>query len=165
MKALVVAASRHGSTEGIAQAIADELRAQDIETDLFDAEAAEYISNLEKYDAVILGSAVYLAHWMAEASRFAEHTRGLASVPLWLFSGPPLDENSHPPSRGMTQLWKPWRASASFASRPTEINAMSFCERLISKVWARLRDFRDWNHRDGLVHCVRYDSAAEGATA
>lgn len=72
MNILVVYASRYGSTKGIAEFIAGRLRERG-------------------FDAVVLGSAVYLGRWMKEAAGFAErHRASLASWPVWLVSSGPL---------------------------------------------------------------------------
>lgn len=43
------------------------------------------------YDAVVLGSAVYMGHWMKGATGFgSQHRAALASRPAWLFSSGPL---------------------------------------------------------------------------
>ncbi len=88
MNVVVVYASRYGSTKGIAESIAARLRERGLE-----AEARSVDSNPDPgaYDAVVLGSAVYLGRWMKEAAEFAERNRAaLASRPAWLFSSGPL---------------------------------------------------------------------------
>jgi menaquinone-dependent protoporphyrinogen oxidase len=43
------------------------------------------------YDAVVLGSGVYLGRWMKGAAEFAERNReALVARPVWLFSSGPL---------------------------------------------------------------------------
>ena len=45
------------------------------------------------YDALVIGSAAYLNHWLREATAFAKHHRQLEGRPIWLFSsGPPSSE-------------------------------------------------------------------------
>ena len=53
MRVLVSAASRHGSTAGIAQGIGDELVADGLEADVLDPDSVDYVAY---YDAVVLGS-------------------------------------------------------------------------------------------------------------
>ena len=61
-------ASKHGSTEGIAEAIADRIRAAG-----FDAEARPVQdADPRDVDAVVLGCAIYVGSWMKEATEFAE---------------------------------------------------------------------------------------------
>ena len=57
MKALVAVASRHGSTREIAEAIGDQLAADGIDVDVRDADE---VWGLKGYQAVILGSGVYI---------------------------------------------------------------------------------------------------------
>jgi menaquinone-dependent protoporphyrinogen oxidase len=84
MRILVVVASRHGSTWEIGEVIADALASRG---NLVDQRAPEDVASLEGYDAVVLGSAVYLAHWMTAARDFAERfAEELARVPVWMFS-------------------------------------------------------------------------------
>lgn len=57
MKTLVTAASRHGSTDEIAEALAGTLRNNGIDVDLIDPTAVHEITD---YDTIVLGSAIYL---------------------------------------------------------------------------------------------------------
>lgn len=84
MRILVVVASRHGSTWEIGEVVADALASRG---NLVDQRAPEDVTSVEGYDAVVLGSAVYLAHWMATAREFADRfSEQLARVPVWMFS-------------------------------------------------------------------------------
>jgi menaquinone-dependent protoporphyrinogen oxidase len=88
MKVLVGYASRHGATEGIAQRIAEVLAAAAVDVDVKPVSDAD---DLERYDAFVLGSAVYMFRWLKDFTRFVHrHERLLASRPLWLFSSGPL---------------------------------------------------------------------------
>jgi menaquinone-dependent protoporphyrinogen oxidase len=84
MRILVAFASQHGSTRGIAAAIARTLHASGHEVDL---RAASEVADASVYDAVVLGSAVHDGDWMAEAADFARREIvALAGRPVWLFS-------------------------------------------------------------------------------
>src|SRR5262245_49622748 len=84
VKVLIVSASRHGSTEEIAEQLAVVLREHGISVH---TQHADRVQALDDYDGVILGSAVYLGHWLPPARRFAEqHAAQLAGLPVWLFS-------------------------------------------------------------------------------
>lgn len=88
MKLLIVVASRHGSTEGIADALASELRAKGETVDIVDPVHAP---RLLEYDAVVVGSAVYMGNWMSEAKHFLEVNQAqLQKLPVWLFSSGPI---------------------------------------------------------------------------
>jgi menaquinone-dependent protoporphyrinogen oxidase len=88
MAVLVAYASRHGATEGIAQRIAETLRASGADAEALPVAA---VSDLRGYDAFVIGSAVYMFHWMKEATTFLRRNREvLAARPVWLFSSGPL---------------------------------------------------------------------------
>src|SRR3954452_8630126 len=87
MKVLIAVASKHGSTREIATAITEELTSRNI--DAVQQEAAE-VKDLEGYNAVILGSAIYAGRWMSEATSFAErYHEALVHMPVWVFSSGP----------------------------------------------------------------------------
>ncbi len=49
------------------------------------------VDHLAGYDAFVVGSAVYAAHWQKEAAAFVQRNRTvLATRPVWLFSSGPL---------------------------------------------------------------------------
>jgi menaquinone-dependent protoporphyrinogen oxidase len=95
-KILVAYASKNGSTAEIAQAIAQTLRQAGPSVDC--AEAGE-ITSLEPYDAVVLGSAVYIKRWRGDAKRFlSKHATQLAQRPFWVFSSGPVGEPKGDPN-------------------------------------------------------------------
>lgn len=84
MQILVTVASRHGATAEIGSAVADVLRA---DGHVVDEAAPADVTDVSAYDAVVLGSAVYTAHWMPAArdlaARLAPHLR---ERHVWVFS-------------------------------------------------------------------------------
>lgn len=90
MNLLVAYASKHGSTAEIAEAVAERLRESDLGVDV--AEAGD-VEGLDPYDAVVLGSAVYMKRWRGEARRFLRrHGEALSKRPFWVFSSGPVGE-------------------------------------------------------------------------
>jgi len=88
MSVLVAYASRHGATQGIAERIAAALGAAGLEAT---ARPVRDAGDLGGYDAFVVGSAVYMFHWLKDATRFVRANRTLlAARPLWLFSSGPL---------------------------------------------------------------------------
>ncbi len=88
MSVVVVYASRYGSTKGIAGFIAERLRERGLEAE---AQSVDSRPDPAQYDAVVLGSAVYLGRWLPPAAEYAERNRAtLAARPAWLFSSGPL---------------------------------------------------------------------------
>ncbi len=89
MKTVVAFASRYGSTKEIAEFIAEHLRRGGASAE---ARSVEVVSNPEDYDALVVGSAVYMQRWMDSAVEFVhEHQAILAQRHLWLFSSGPLE--------------------------------------------------------------------------
>jgi menaquinone-dependent protoporphyrinogen oxidase len=90
MKILVAYASKRGSTAEIAEAISGVLRREGISVD---CEAAGDVKSVDPYDAVVLGSAVYIKRWRGDAKHFLRrHRRVLARRPFWVFSSGPAGD-------------------------------------------------------------------------
>ena len=88
MSVLVAYASRHGATRGIAERIADRLRADGVEAE---ARPVSAVRDVGAYDAVVVGGAAYMFHWLKEATGFVRRNGAvLAARPVWLFSSGPL---------------------------------------------------------------------------
>ncbi len=82
---LVAYATRHSSTGGIAEKIADVLCGLNHKVDL---RYVENVSSIEGYDAVIVGSAIYEFNWLPVATDFIERFKlPLASMPVAYFFG------------------------------------------------------------------------------
>lgn len=93
MRVLVVYATHHGSTQEIAERIADRLQERSIDVTVRSADQAD--TDVAAYDAAIIGSAVYAAHWLKDAAALVRRSRtALASRPVWLFSSGPLGSDS-----------------------------------------------------------------------
>jgi menaquinone-dependent protoporphyrinogen oxidase len=148
VKILVAYASKHGSTEGIAAAIAARL----IE-DGHDATAARVTDagEIGGVHAIVLGSAVYAGSWMKEALEWAQRQAGsVADRPVWLFSSGPLgvevhDEEEQPRQLPeLTDLLNPREHRIFYGA--LDKNALGFAERMMVKaVKAPEGDFRDWD--------------------
>jgi menaquinone-dependent protoporphyrinogen oxidase len=148
MRILIAVATKHGSTHGIGEAIAEELRAQGADVDL---SAVGEITSLEPYDAVLLGSAVYIGHWLAEARKFiATHQQELVTRAVWLFSSGPLGEDhskqqTEPVELPALMAETNARGHRTFRGKldPTQLG---LTERLMVKlVKAPAGDYRDWD--------------------
>jgi menaquinone-dependent protoporphyrinogen oxidase len=94
MKVLVSAASRHGGTADIAKAIGDALEAAGLDVAVLPPDT---VTSLAAFDAVVLGSAVYVGHWLEPAKNLVERLGSeLASRPVWLFSSGPVGDPPKP---------------------------------------------------------------------
>ncbi|MFI5254917.1 MAG: flavodoxin domain-containing protein [Candidatus Limnocylindrales bacterium] len=88
MTVLVAYASRHGATQGIAERIAETLRAAGLEVAVARAGSIRKVAG---HDAYVIGSATYMFHWLKEAVDLVRRNRAvLAQKPVWLFSSGPL---------------------------------------------------------------------------
>jgi len=92
MRVLVTYATRHASTAEIAEAIGHVLSAE-ADADIIEVLPVQDVDNVEDYDAVLLGSAIYDGRWLKPARQFVHaNTKQLASRPVWLFSSGPIGE-------------------------------------------------------------------------
>jgi menaquinone-dependent protoporphyrinogen oxidase len=92
---LVVYGSKRGGTAEIADALVETLLNEGIDADLADAATIE---DIDDYDAVVVGGALYMHRWHRDARRFVNHHEAaLRGKPVWLFSSGPFDDqaNSH----------------------------------------------------------------------
>jgi menaquinone-dependent protoporphyrinogen oxidase len=152
MSVLVTAASRHGSTAEIAGAIGEELRARGVVVTLLRPES---VTSLSGYDAVVLGSAVYVGHWQASAVAFAERFGpALAALPVWVFSSGPVGAPAGKLAKAMTtdpaELPRVAELTGFRAHRifPGKLNPKSLPlgQRLSLLVFRGMTgDFRDWD--------------------
>ena len=88
VKVLVSAASMHGSTSDIAQVIAEVLSARGLTVTVLEPEK---VQSIDEYNAVIIGSAVYMSHWLDPAKDLVNRCLDqLGTRPVWLFSSGPV---------------------------------------------------------------------------
>jgi menaquinone-dependent protoporphyrinogen oxidase len=162
MSTLVVYASKHGATQGIAERIAAKLGEAGQQAE---ARPVAAVGDLSGYDAFVVGSAVYAAHWQKEASAFVQRNRAvLAGRPVWLFSSGPLGtEATDAQGRDLTAAAEP-KDIAEFEAAivpkghrvffgALDPGKLGFSERAIRKLPAARTmlpegDFRDWTEID-----------------
>lgn len=90
MNVLVAYASKRGSTAGIAETVAATLRREGLGVCLM---PAGDVKDLERFDAVVLGSAVYMKRWRGDARHFLKkHRKALRQMPFWVFSSGPVGD-------------------------------------------------------------------------
>jgi menaquinone-dependent protoporphyrinogen oxidase len=90
-KMLVGYSTKRGATAEIAEAIGATLRARGFDVDVRDVRATV---DVRAYDAVIVGSAIYMGRWLRPAVRFLHRNRrDLRLRPVWLFQDGPLGDD------------------------------------------------------------------------
>jgi menaquinone-dependent protoporphyrinogen oxidase len=147
MTILVTAASRHGATYEIAEEIGRALMHHGLETEVV---PIEDVRNVADYDAVVIGSAVYLGQWLEPARSFVEHRRDeLALRPTWLFSSGPIGGPPRPRARDAVHVDDLVEATAArdhrlFTGR-LDRHRLGFRERAVVFAFhAEEGDFRNW---------------------
>jgi len=151
-RVLVTWASKHGATAEIAAAVARGLqesaagRAGGL---VATAVPVDQRPDPARFDAVVLGSAVYLGRWRAEARDYAaEHTAALLRRPVWLFSSGPVGDpalpvGGSPDAERVTRLVGA-REHRVFPGR-LDRSLLTFGERvLMTAMRAPTGDFRNW---------------------
>ncbi|GAB2605082.1 flavodoxin domain-containing protein [Kribbella endophytica] len=157
-KVLVAYATKMGATAGIASAIADELRRKGHDADVREVDD---VQTIDEYDAVVLGSAIYMRRWRPEAVRFLrKHTGELRDRQVWLFHSGPVGadrEQIQTMPANVTRLARRIGATPAmtFAGRLEPDTAKGFLARRMAT--SNLAgDFRDWD----LVNAWSEDVAA-----
>jgi menaquinone-dependent protoporphyrinogen oxidase len=146
MRVLVTAASRHGGTAEIAEAIGRTLRERLAGADVLEPGA---VSTMDGYDAVVLGSAVYGGRWLEPARQFiARWGFELRRRPVWLFSSGPigyeLGEDEAPVEVRDLVAGTGAREHRLFGGR-LEARRLGLMERaMVRAIRAPDGDFRDW---------------------
>jgi menaquinone-dependent protoporphyrinogen oxidase len=147
MKVLITVASRYGSTQQIGDAIGRVLSGHGLDVTVARAEG---LDDVRRYDAVVLGSAVYMGSWLPTARRFVEqYGEDMTERPTWLFSSGPLGSPPRPHEEEAVSLTSIWANTRPMGHRlfagKLDRSQLGLRDRaLISAVRAPAGDFRDW---------------------
>ena len=155
MTVLVTAASRHGATFEIAERIGSDLEKRGVDVEV---KKLGDVAGVDRYDAVVLGSAIYFGNWQKEARSFvAAHAGELAQRPTWLFGSgsvtgdPPVgdDPDAMRPSVVETLVSSTHAREHKLFAGKLDRTKLSLPERLpIRMAKAREGDWRDWQDVD-----------------
>jgi menaquinone-dependent protoporphyrinogen oxidase len=89
---LIAYATRYGSTQEVAEAIADRLRERGLDVEL---KHAYEISTFDPYSMVVLGGPIYMDRWHPDARRFLKrHYVALQEKPTAIFALGPIHQAS-----------------------------------------------------------------------
>jgi menaquinone-dependent protoporphyrinogen oxidase len=164
MRVLVTAATRHDATREIAEAIGAGLVTRGIDAE---SRPIDEVDDLAGYDAVVLGSAVYMGRWLKPARQFAEHhDTSLAAIPVWLFSSGPLDPKADlMPGEEPADIAKLVKLTGALEHRMffgrLDRERLGFAEKAVAKaVHAPVGDCRDWSAVDGFAGEIAAQLAA-----
>jgi menaquinone-dependent protoporphyrinogen oxidase len=159
MTVLVAYSSKRGSTAEIAETVAATLRREGLGVCL---EPAEAVGSLEPYDAVVLGSAIYMKRWRGDARHFLKkHRKALKQMPFWAFSSGPVGD----PAKDNPE----WTDPPKIAEKVEELGGREhvvfggclpaepagFMEKaMVEGTPKELRDRRDWAEIRGWAHQI-----------
>ncbi|MDO5495788.1 MAG: flavodoxin domain-containing protein [bacterium] len=147
MKVLVVVASKHGTATEVGAAIREELAGEGFEAEVL---APGEVDGLDGVDAVVLGSAVYMAQWLEPARNFISTYRSaLREVPLWAFSvglsGVPMGHVQDPRRMGEALVALNPIDHQTFKGR-LDFSQLSLRERSVARLGnAPEGDYREWD--------------------
>jgi menaquinone-dependent protoporphyrinogen oxidase len=90
---LVAYASQSGSTQEVAEAIAETLRDSGCEVEIL---PIRQVRTLAGYRAVVLGAPLYMFHWHKDALRFLSRYQDVlvGGLPIAIFAGGPIEDTS-----------------------------------------------------------------------
>ena len=144
---LLAYASRFGSTQEVAETIASTLSEAGLEVDL---QLMQEVKSLDRYDAVVLGAAIYNAKWNANAHQFVmQYQDALTQLPVAIFTLGPLSPSEAAKRNSRRQLNSelakyPWLKPVAveiFAGKydPSK-PGLNFFEKFLPA-----RDYRNWD--------------------
>jgi menaquinone-dependent protoporphyrinogen oxidase len=170
-KVLVTYGTKYGATAEIAEKIGQVLEQAGLQADVLPADRARDPS---AYQAVILGSGVYIGRWRKEAVNFLKgHEEVLAGKPVWLFSSGPTGQGDP------VELVQGWRFPGSLQSHidrieprdiavfhgAVDVDKLNFLEKwMLKNVKTPVGDFRDWETIAAWAGAIAEELQA-GATA
>ncbi len=151
MTILVTYGSERGGTAGLANMVADGLRAEGFVVTVSPASLAEAP---DAYEAVVVGGAVYAMRWHADSRRYVRrHATALRRCPTYLFSSGPLDDSATkkeiPPVKGVVHLMEVTgaRRHATFGGRLLPESRGLIAHQMAKKLsgdWRDTNQVREW---------------------
>jgi menaquinone-dependent protoporphyrinogen oxidase len=154
MNVLIAVASKHGSTREIADCIGEVIADEGF--DVVVQDPAD-VTDLDRYGAVIIGSALYFGQWQTDAMMFVQtNMDGLNRVPIWTFTSghielPDIDQTAH--SSHLVALSHAFE-HRHFGGR-LDRSRLNTVERiLIDRIQAQDSDERDWDEIRGWAHVI-----------
>jgi menaquinone-dependent protoporphyrinogen oxidase len=165
MKVLVTVASKHGATTGIGEAIAETLRSKGLYVAFIEPQS---VDSVDEFDAVVVGSALYMGRWMGEARDFVkENAEALSERPVWLFASGPIIGTLNAPNDGADAA-EGRKLQELIGARETRVFAgelkkesLGFVEKQIIKmVKSPWGDYRPWDEIRAWAESIAHELEA-----
>lgn len=173
MNILIAYASARGSTREIAERIAARLGMQRHQCEVL---PLDRVSDVKRYQAAIIGSAIHDQAWLPEAIRFvSDNSATLVDRPVWLF-GVGMPAAMPWPFRTRAAAYEKAKAVAAIGEsihpRGDELFSGVFrseqlppVKRLIFRLLGgRFGDFRDWPGIDAWADGIAHELSASTST-
>ncbi|MFY2788827.1 flavodoxin domain-containing protein [Rhodococcus sp. MALMAid1271] len=145
MNILVSTAGRHGATESLAQEMTRVFQHGGAEVDM---RSPDSVIDVSRYDALVIGSAVYSDRWLPAVNDLVARVSTWAHPPVWLFSCGPLHSSDRPVNDTSDAAHAVSALNAtSHRTFPGKLDAerLSVGERQIFAASGAIAgDFRDW---------------------
>lgn len=171
MRVLVTAASKHGSTAEVAARIAEALRIALPGDATVEVRPAVEVADVAPYDAVVLGSAIYMGRWLDDARDAARRIAAHPPRPVWLFSSGPIG-NPPKPDEDPAEVAALVAATSSRGHRLfagcLDRHRLGLAERaMVAALRVADGDFRDWDSIDSWGRQIAADLClpADAATS
>ncbi|ORI20444.1 protoporphyrinogen oxidase [Rhodococcus sp. 1163] len=137
MRVLIATSSRHGSTREIGQwlssSLTDALQNSGVSATVEVRDAAD-VDSIAEYDAVIIGSAVYMGRWLRGArSLVARQQPELEARPVWLFSSGPIGAAGKPSAPSAMDKAS-WAVEHRVFGGKFDLSTLSWFERLVVRL-------------------------------
>jgi menaquinone-dependent protoporphyrinogen oxidase len=154
MRVLVAYATAYGATKGIAEKIAETLRARDLDVELRSVDEPVRMSDPD-FDAFVIGSAIHAGGWLKSGTEFVqENLATLARRPTWLFSSGPIGDKAvaaaQPDPRQISGFRRALDVQdhvvfgGAFDPATADLSRAGWLERQISTHFLPAGDYRDW---------------------
>ena len=172
MRVLVVYASSYGSTKGIAERIADPIRAEGLDVDLHSAADPLPLVEDGAYDGFVIGSAIHAGHWLKSGMEFVRKDVGvLLDAPVWLFSSGPIgdkavDEPQPDPKeidniRDLLHVRDHRVFGGAFDPETADLERISWIEKQITTHFIPVGDWRNWDDIESWARQIAVSVVAE----
>jgi menaquinone-dependent protoporphyrinogen oxidase len=149
-RVLVAYATRYGSTQEVARAVADALTERGFEVDLLELKT---VKDLSGYGAVVMGAPLQMFRWHKDAHAFLKrHRKALTTLPAAVFALGPIEDTQKDWEGVRAQLEKELAKAPWFSPVERRVFGGRFDPSMLGGTWKLLPgvkklsagDLRDW---------------------